>query len=117
LPEPKLFWAVQGAGHVDLEAYAPADYRRIVLPFLVEHLQVKVGADGLPLARRRAGSRLNTGFYKYGSIIYLMRMRSPGAVWFADKRPASQRRSPSTGDRAVAGLLHSDFFSTLGWRR
>jgi fermentation-respiration switch protein FrsA (DUF1100 family) len=40
-PEPKLFWAVQGAGHVDLEAYAPADYRRIVLPFLVEHLQVK----------------------------------------------------------------------------
>jgi hypothetical protein len=41
LPEPKLFWAVQGAGHVDLEAYAPADYRRIVLPFLVEHLQVK----------------------------------------------------------------------------
>lgn len=40
-PEPKLFWAVQGAGHVDLEAYAPADYRRIVLPFLVEHLQIK----------------------------------------------------------------------------
>jgi fermentation-respiration switch protein FrsA (DUF1100 family) len=40
-PQPKLFWAVQGAGHVDLEAYAPADYRRIVLPFLVEHLQAK----------------------------------------------------------------------------
>jgi fermentation-respiration switch protein FrsA (DUF1100 family) len=40
-PEPKLFWSVQGAGHVDLEAYAPADYRRVVLPFLVEHLRVK----------------------------------------------------------------------------
>jgi fermentation-respiration switch protein FrsA (DUF1100 family) len=40
-PEPKLFWAVQGAGHVDLETYAPTEYRRIVLPFLVEYLQVK----------------------------------------------------------------------------
>ncbi|MGA7486977.1 MAG: alpha/beta fold hydrolase [Xanthobacteraceae bacterium] len=38
-PEPKLLWAVEGAGHVDLEAYAPDDYRRRVLPFLAERLR------------------------------------------------------------------------------
>ena len=38
-PQPKLFWAVEGAGHVDLEAHAPDEYRRRVLPFLVERLQ------------------------------------------------------------------------------
>jgi dienelactone hydrolase len=37
--EPKLFWAVEGAGHVDLEAYAPEEYRRRVLGFLVERLR------------------------------------------------------------------------------
>jgi alpha-beta hydrolase superfamily lysophospholipase len=37
--EPKLFWEVEGAGHVDLEAYAPAEYRRRVVGFLVERLQ------------------------------------------------------------------------------
>jgi hypothetical protein len=37
--EPKLFWAVIGARHVDLEAYAPEEYRRRVLPFLRENLQ------------------------------------------------------------------------------
>jgi fermentation-respiration switch protein FrsA (DUF1100 family) len=40
-PEPKQFWAVRGAGHVDLEAFAPDDYRRIVLPFLTESLQTR----------------------------------------------------------------------------
>jgi uncharacterized protein len=38
-PEPKRFWAVPGAGHIDLEAYAPDDYHRIVLPFLAEYLR------------------------------------------------------------------------------
>jgi uncharacterized protein len=38
-PEPKLFWAVEGAGHVDLETYAPEQYRKMVLPFLIERLQ------------------------------------------------------------------------------
>ena len=38
-PEPKRFWAVQGAAHVDLERYDPSHYWRIVLPFLTEHLQ------------------------------------------------------------------------------
>ena len=33
---PKLFWAVEGAGHVDLESYAPAAYRDNVLAFLIE---------------------------------------------------------------------------------
>jgi fermentation-respiration switch protein FrsA (DUF1100 family) len=38
-PEPKRFWAVPGAGHVDLEAYAPEEYRRHVLAFLAERLR------------------------------------------------------------------------------
>jgi fermentation-respiration switch protein FrsA (DUF1100 family) len=38
-PEPKLFWPVEGAAHVDLESYAPEDYRRIVLPFLTRYLR------------------------------------------------------------------------------
>ena len=37
-PEPKRFWAVEGAGHVDLEACAPAEYRQRVLGFLSERL-------------------------------------------------------------------------------
>lgn len=36
---PKTFWAVEGAGHIDLEAYAPEQYRQQVVPFLVEKLQ------------------------------------------------------------------------------
>ncbi len=36
---PKSFWAVEGAGHVDLEAYAPDDYRQRVFPFLIARLQ------------------------------------------------------------------------------
>jgi fermentation-respiration switch protein FrsA (DUF1100 family) len=32
--EPKSLWLVQGAGHVDLEAFAPEEYRGRVLPFL-----------------------------------------------------------------------------------
>jgi fermentation-respiration switch protein FrsA (DUF1100 family) len=38
-PEPKWFWRVEGARHVDLEAYAPEDYRNRVLPFLMERLR------------------------------------------------------------------------------
>jgi pimeloyl-ACP methyl ester carboxylesterase len=38
-PQPKSFWAVQGAAHVDLEQYDPAAYWQIVLPFLTSHLQ------------------------------------------------------------------------------
>ena len=37
-PAPKLFWPVEGAGHVDLAAYRPEDYRRRVLDFLDAHL-------------------------------------------------------------------------------
>jgi fermentation-respiration switch protein FrsA (DUF1100 family) len=32
--EPKYLWVVEGADHVDLEAFAPDEYRRQVLPFL-----------------------------------------------------------------------------------
>jgi fermentation-respiration switch protein FrsA (DUF1100 family) len=37
--EPKQFWAVDGAGHFDLERYAPEEYRHRILPFLVEWLR------------------------------------------------------------------------------
>lgn len=38
-PEPKGFWAVPGAGHVDLERHDPDAYRRVVLPFLDQSLR------------------------------------------------------------------------------
>jgi fermentation-respiration switch protein FrsA (DUF1100 family) len=38
-PEPKLLWAVEGAGHYDLEGYAPDAYRARVVAFLVERLR------------------------------------------------------------------------------
>jgi fermentation-respiration switch protein FrsA (DUF1100 family) len=37
-PEPKQFWAVDGAAHVELVDYAPAEYRRRVLEFLGKYL-------------------------------------------------------------------------------
>jgi fermentation-respiration switch protein FrsA (DUF1100 family) len=37
--EPKLLWLVEGAGHVDLENYAPEAYRTHVLAFLADTLQ------------------------------------------------------------------------------
>ena len=37
--EPKLLWLVDGAGHVDLESYAPDAYRAHVLAFLADTLQ------------------------------------------------------------------------------
>jgi fermentation-respiration switch protein FrsA (DUF1100 family) len=36
--EPKQFWPVEGAAHVDLERYNPADYWAHVLPFLTANL-------------------------------------------------------------------------------
>ena len=38
-PQPKAFWAVQGAGHVDLERFGPVAYWATVLPFLEAHLR------------------------------------------------------------------------------
>jgi fermentation-respiration switch protein FrsA (DUF1100 family) len=37
--EPKQFWAVDGAAHVDLEQYDVARYWRVVLPFLNKYLR------------------------------------------------------------------------------
>jgi uncharacterized protein len=37
--EPKRFWPVEGAAHVDLAAYAPEAYRAQVLSFFGEHLR------------------------------------------------------------------------------
>jgi fermentation-respiration switch protein FrsA (DUF1100 family) len=37
-PEPKSLWIVDGAEHVDLHAYAPAEYERRIGGFLALHL-------------------------------------------------------------------------------
>lgn len=39
LTAPKRLWLVEGAGHIDLEAFAPDDYRNHVLRFFVESLR------------------------------------------------------------------------------
>jgi uncharacterized protein len=44
-PEPKQFWAVDGAGHVDLAAHAPEAYRETVLTFFSKYLR---GAAVIP---------------------------------------------------------------------
>ncbi len=38
-PQPKRFWAVEGAGHIDLERHDPDRYWCNVLPFLARHLR------------------------------------------------------------------------------
>ena len=38
-PEPKSLWIMDGAGHVDLQAHAPDQYRARVLDFLSGHLR------------------------------------------------------------------------------
>lgn len=38
-PEPKQYWPVQGAVHIDLEQYEPDTYWGVVLPFLIEQLR------------------------------------------------------------------------------
>jgi fermentation-respiration switch protein FrsA (DUF1100 family) len=38
--DPKQFWAVDGAGHVNLERYNPGAYWRVVLPFITQYVQV-----------------------------------------------------------------------------
>jgi uncharacterized protein len=38
-PEPKAFWSVEGAGHVDLHEFAGAEYERRVGAFLARHLR------------------------------------------------------------------------------
>jgi uncharacterized protein len=37
--EPKRLWLVEGAGHVDLEGFSPAEYRQHVLTFMIETLR------------------------------------------------------------------------------
>jgi fermentation-respiration switch protein FrsA (DUF1100 family) len=38
-PEPKRFWAVPNAAHVDLERHDPGEYWHTILPFLMERLR------------------------------------------------------------------------------
>ena len=45
--EPKTLWEVDGADHVDLHAFAPAEYERRVEAFLARHLAgAQDGRDG-----------------------------------------------------------------------
>lgn len=37
--DPKQFWAVEGAGHVNLERYNPEAYWQVVLPFITRYVQ------------------------------------------------------------------------------
>jgi fermentation-respiration switch protein FrsA (DUF1100 family) len=41
--QPKQFWPVPGAGHVDLEQYDPDSYWRVVLPFISRYLRTPTG--------------------------------------------------------------------------
>lgn len=47
-PEPKRFWLVEGAAHVDLAAYAPEAYRVRVLDFLSTYLRRGRGRGTIP---------------------------------------------------------------------
>lgn len=40
--EPKQFWAVEGAAHVDLHQFAGGEYERKVTDFLGRYLQARV---------------------------------------------------------------------------
>lgn len=53
-PEPKAFWSVDGAGHVDLHEFAGAEYERRVGAFLVRHLRGAV--DGASPAAGHGGT-------------------------------------------------------------
>lgn len=44
--QPKDLWVVEGAAHVDLHAYAPADYERRIGTFLAAHLDPVSVTDG-----------------------------------------------------------------------
>jgi uncharacterized protein len=47
-PEPKQFWAVSGAAHVDLAQYAPTEYRSRVLAYFSEHLRAHASPAPTP---------------------------------------------------------------------
>lgn len=44
--QPKELWVVEGAAHVNLHAYAPADYERRIGAFLAAHLDPVAVTDG-----------------------------------------------------------------------
>ncbi|BDG02209.1 alpha/beta hydrolase [Anaeromyxobacter oryzae] len=54
-PEPKAFWAVEGAAHVDLHAFTPAEYEARVGAFLADHL--RRGREGLARDEARGAPR------------------------------------------------------------
>jgi fermentation-respiration switch protein FrsA (DUF1100 family) len=49
--EPKEFWPVAGAAHVDLHAFAGSDYERRVGDFLERHLRAAAGRRAASAAR------------------------------------------------------------------
>jgi pimeloyl-ACP methyl ester carboxylesterase len=56
LPGPKQLWLLDGAAHVDLHAFAPAEYERRVAAFLAAHLRapggVRMQDPGMHLPQR-----------------------------------------------------------------
>src|SRR5262249_9216289 len=73
--EPKRLWLVPGARHVDLEGFAPAEYRSHVLAFMVETL--RRGRDWIP-----AGGPPKAGTYtpQRSAVARLIRIMSHGVV-------------------------------------
>jgi pimeloyl-ACP methyl ester carboxylesterase len=50
--DPKQFWAVEGAGHVNLERHNPAAYWRVVLPFITRYVQ----SEAQPVTNQSVGT-------------------------------------------------------------
>jgi uncharacterized protein len=55
-PEPKAFWSVDGAGHVDLHEFAGGEYERRVGAFLVHHLRGEASCGSAPAAGHGGGT-------------------------------------------------------------
>ena len=50
--DPKQFWAVEGARHVNLERYDPVAYWRVVLPFITRYVQ----SESQPVTKQSVGT-------------------------------------------------------------
>ncbi len=57
-PQPKQFWQLKHAGHVDLYKFAPAQYRQRILSFLEHHLRYS-RASGNPATTNTPRSEQN----------------------------------------------------------
>lgn len=69
--EPKQFWGVAGAAHVDLHAYAKAEYERRVLAFLASSLRradAQATARSIPSTATSTMKSISSGVMQYGGM-------------------------------------------------